>query len=193
MNKLRKLSRSVSFESSHNQISLNESDETLFNKSFSFNEFRFNKSSSFNESLFNKSLLSFNEHSLLSHIDQSKKSSNQAIESNQLIRSDTIKRESDFERELSILTKLYTNEAKYSDENDSFLYKLIIFHDMCDRADIFHLIKLKVFFIMLKGLTLDYYYENMITSITSSTFDEICFQIKSYFEDVEYKKSLLSK
>jgi hypothetical protein len=64
---------------------------------------------------------------------------------------------------------------------------------MCDRADISHSIKLKTFFTMLKELTLNYYYENMITSMISSTFDEVCFQMKSYFEDAEYKKSILFK
>ncbi len=104
-----------------------------------------------------------------------------------------IKQKSDLERELFTLTKLYTNETKYSDENDNFSFKLIIFHDMYDRADIFHSIKLKVFLIMLKELTLDYYYENMTISIIFSTFDEVCFQMKNYFEDAEYKRSLLFK
>jgi hypothetical protein len=112
---------------------------------------------------------------------------------NQSIRPDLIKRESDFERELFTLAKLYTNEAKYNSENDSFSFKLIIFHDMCDRADIPHSIKLKTFLTMLKELTLDYYYENMITSIAPSTFNEVCFQMESYFEDAEYKRSILFK
>jgi hypothetical protein len=30
------------------------------------------------------------------------------------------------------LTKLYTDEAKYSGENDNFSFKLIMFNDMCD-------------------------------------------------------------
>jgi hypothetical protein len=33
------------------------------------------------------------------------------------------------EKELVNLAKLYTDEAKYNDENDSFSYKLTIFHD----------------------------------------------------------------
>jgi hypothetical protein len=44
--------------------------------------------------------------------------------------------ESKHENELANLAKLYTNEAKYNDENDSFSFKLTIFHDMCDRADV---------------------------------------------------------
>ncbi len=44
--------------------------------------------------------------------------------------------ESGHGKELANLAKLYTDEAKYSGENDSFSFKLTIFHDMCDRADV---------------------------------------------------------
>jgi hypothetical protein len=94
--------------------------------------------------------------------------------------------ESEHEKELANLAKLYTNEAKYSDENDSFSFKLKIFHDMCDRADVFQSAKLKAFSIMLKDLTFDYYYSNMFISIiTVITFDEVCFSMRNYFEDAE--------
>jgi hypothetical protein len=102
--------------------------------------------------------------------------------------------ESEHEKELANLAKLYTNEAKYSDENDSFSFKLTIFHDMCDRADVLQLTKLKAFFTMLKDLILDYYYSNMFISIiTVITFDEVCFSMRNYFEDVEYKRDILFK
>jgi hypothetical protein len=98
------------------------------------------------------------------------------------------------EKELANLAKLYTNEAKYSDENDSFSFKLTIFHDMCDRADVPQSAKLKTFLIMLKDLALDYYYSNMFTvTITVITFDEVCFSMRNYFEDVEYRRDILSK
>jgi hypothetical protein len=100
--------------------------------------------------------------------------------------------ESEHGKELANLAKLYTNEAKYSDENDSFSFKLTIFHDMCDRADVLQSAKLKAFSTMLKGLTLDYYYSNMSTG-TLITFDEVCFSMRNYFEDAEYRRSILSK
>ncbi len=103
-----------------------------------------------------------------------------------------IKVESDHEKELVNLAKLYTNEAKYSDENDSFSFKLTIFHDMCDRVDVSQSAKLKTFLIMLKDLTFDYYYWNMKIDV-SITFDEMCFSMKNYFKDVEYKRDILSK
>jgi hypothetical protein len=179
---------------------LNKSRKSLSSRSISerFNEHEssFNeRHHEFNELVSSSSSLLIQSRSL--SFDRFSRQSDQSklknFAMNQSIRPDSIKRESDFERELSTLTKLYTNEAKYSDENDNFSFKLIIFHDMCDRANIPHSIKLKIFFTMLKELTLDYYYENMITSITQSTFDEVCFQMKSYFEDAEYKKSLLFK
>jgi hypothetical protein len=100
--------------------------------------------------------------------------------------------ESEHEKELANLAKLYTNETKYSDENDSFSFKLTIFHDMCDRADVSQSAKLKAFSTMLKDLTLDYYYSNMYTD-TLIIFDEVCFSMRNYFEDAEYKRSILSK
>ncbi len=104
----------------------------------------------------------------------------------------SIKIESDHEKELANLIKLYTNQTKYNDENDSFSFKLTIFHDMCDRADVSQSAKLKAFSTMLKDLTLDYYYSNMSTDVLI-IFDEVCFSMRNYFEDVEYRRSILSK
>jgi hypothetical protein len=95
-------------------------------------------------------------------------------------------------KELANLAKLYTDEAKYSGENDSFSYKLTIFHDMCDRADVLQSAKLKAFSTMLKGLALDYYYSNMSTGILI-TFDEVCFSMRNYFEGAEYRRGILFK
>jgi hypothetical protein len=100
--------------------------------------------------------------------------------------------ESGHGKELANLAKLYTNEAKYSDENDSFSFKLTIFHDMCDRADVSQSAKLKAFSTMLKGLAFDYYYSNMSTDIFI-IFDEVCFSMRNYFEGAEYRRSILSK
>ncbi len=64
-------------------------------------------------------------------------------------------RASDYDRELVNLTKLYTDEAKYSEKNDNFSFKLIMFNDMCDRVDVSFETKLKAFFTMLKRLALN--------------------------------------
>ena len=41
-----------------------------------------------------------------------------------------------YNKELANLTKLYTNKAKYSSENNNFHFKLIIFIDLCQKANI---------------------------------------------------------
>jgi hypothetical protein len=100
---------------------------------------------------------------------------------------------SNYERELVNLIKLYTDEAKYNEKNDNFSFKLIMFNDMCDRIDVLFEIKLKAFSTMLKRLALNYYYANVINSEISFTFDDVYILIMNYFEDAEYKRSILNK
>jgi negative regulator of genetic competence, sporulation and motility len=104
-------------------------------------------------------------------------------------------RASDYDRELVNLAKLYSDEAKYSEENDNFSFKLIMFNDMCDSIDVSLETKLKALSTMLKKLALNYYYENMISKNKnhSITFENVCVSIMSYFEDAEYKKNILNK
>ncbi len=103
----------------------------------------------------------------------------------------------DYDRELANLTKLYSDDAKYSEENDNFSFKLIIFHDMCARVDVSHSVKMKTFLIMLKDLALDFYYSNMSISTLNRdiliTFDEVCYSMSNYFESAEYKRSILTR
>ncbi len=87
---------------------------------------------------------------------------------------------------------MYTDEAKYSGENDSFTFKLTIFHDICTRTDLPHKIKLKAFSTMLTYLALDYCYSNVSIS-TSVIFDKICDSIRTYFKGEENRKSVLSR
>jgi hypothetical protein len=68
-------------------------------------------------------------------------------------------------RELANLVKMYTDESRYSGEDDNFDYKLIIFHDLCDRADIPDNIKAKAYPTMLRGLALNHYYSNIKAAI----------------------------
>jgi hypothetical protein len=94
---------------------------------------------------------------------------------------------------LANLAKLYSEKAKYSGKNDNFSFKLTMFNDMCDRVDVSFEAKLKAFSTMLKELALDYYYANVISSKNAFTFDDVCISIMSYFEDAEYKRSILNK
>jgi hypothetical protein len=102
---------------------------------------------------------------------------------------------SEYDRELINLTKLYSDETKYSEENDNFSFKLIMFDDMCDRVDVSSETKLKAFLIMLKELALNYYYANMTSKDKnhSITFDDVCVSMMNYFEDAEYKRDILNK
>ncbi len=93
-------------------------------------------SSSFSSSSISRRVLSSHALRLSTSSTQEGKSSAESIESIKSIES-SIRIESGHGKELANLAKLYTNEAKYSDENDSFSFKLTIFHDMCDRADVF--------------------------------------------------------
>lgn len=51
--------------------------------------------------------------------------------------------------------KIGTNNAKYSGRNDSFIFKLAIFHDIYSKADVPPKVKMKAFSTMLKGPALD--------------------------------------
>jgi hypothetical protein len=58
---------------------------------------------------------------------------------------------------------MYTDESRYSSENDNFDYKLVIFNDLCSRADIPDIgdIRAKAYLTMLRGLALDHYYSSI--------------------------------
>lgn len=59
----------------------------------------------------------------------------------------------DHSRELLNLVKVYIDDTKYNGRNNSFTFKMVIFHDICSKADITPKAKIKVFSIMLKDLT----------------------------------------
>lgn len=96
------------------------------------------------------------------------------------------------DKELLNLAKMYTNDAKCSNHNDRFTFKLAIFHVIYSRADVPPKIKMKVFPTMVKGLALNYYYSNISTSTIALNFDQIYNSIKNYFEGAEYKQSIFS-
>lgn len=70
-------------------------------------------------------------------------------------------------KELANLAKMYTDESKYSGENDNFDYKLVIFNDICSRVDIPDNIKAKAYLMMLRGLALDHYYSSIKGAIST--------------------------
>ena len=84
-----------------------------------------------------------------------------------------------YSRELSNLTKIYTKNAKYSSRNDSFIFKLAIFHDIYSRANTPSEAKMKVFPTMLKGQALANNSLNINISRTDMNFNQIRYLIQS--------------
>jgi len=76
-----------------------------------------------------------------------------------------------FGKELTNLAKMYTEDNKYSGEDDNFDFKLTIFYDLCSRADVPQEAKVKAYPIMLRGLALDHYYTNLKNVTLTLSFD----------------------
>ena len=93
-------------------------------------------------------------------------------------------------RDLATLAKMYTEESKYSREDNNFDCKLMIFNDLCNRVGIPQEVKIKGFLIMLYGITFNFYYKN---KVTYTTFNSICNAICNYFKGLEYKRKILIK
>ena len=97
-----------------------------------------------------------------------------------------------YNKELANLTKLYTNKAKYSSENNNFDFKLIIFIDLCQKADILKQEFSQAYFTILRGLALDYYYTNLKSNPLSVPFNKLYKAIYNYFKGPEYKCNILT-
>ena len=95
-----------------------------------------------------------------------------------------------YSRDLVTLAKIYTEESKYSKEDNNFNYKLIIFNNLCNKVNIPQEVKIKGFLIMLYSITLNFYYRNKAIYII---FNGICNVIHNYFKGLEYKHRILIK
>ena len=93
-------------------------------------------------------------------------------------------------RDLATLVKMYMEESKYSREDNNFNCKLTIFNNFCNRVNILQKAKIKGFLIMLRGITLNFYYKNKVTYIT---FNGIYNAIYNYFKGLKYKRKVLIK
>lgn len=80
-------------------------------------------------------------------------------------------------RKLSNEAKIYTDKAKYSSCNDSFIFKLAIFHDICLRADVSSEVNIKTFYTILKGLVFDNNPSNLDINNTVMHSDQIRYSI----------------
>ena len=88
---------------------------------------------------------------------------------------------------------MYSDETKYNDENDSWNFKFIIFHDMCAKAEMLETAKLMTFSMMFKNLVLNYYHFNVTVWRSALNFVQTCVSINSYFENAEYKRNVMIK
>jgi hypothetical protein len=96
-------------------------------------------------------------------------------------------------RELANLAKLYTNELKYSSNNDNFDFKLIIFIDLYQKANILKQEFCQAYSTMLRGLALDHYYTNLKANPLSVSFNKLCKSTYNYFEGPEYRRDILTQ
>src|SRR5580692_9871844 len=94
-------------------------------------------------------------------------------------------------QQLGNLGKMYTDEMKYSRENDNFDYKLVIFNDFCDRADVLEAAKAKAYPTMLRGLALEHFYANLKTNEQILPFNHMCAATRRFFEGAEYRRGKL--
>ncbi|CCU78440.1 hypothetical protein BGHDH14_bghG004010000003001 [Blumeria hordei DH14] len=87
-----------------------------------------------------------------------------------------------YSRELSALSKMCDPDLKYLGDNDSFDFKLNIFFELCDKADIPEPLYGKTYLTMLSGPTLTHYYSVTSNSIRID-FDKLFIVTRDYFED----------
>lgn len=81
-------------------------------------------------------------------------------------------------RELSNFAKIHTDNAKYCGRNDSFTFKLTIFHDIYSMADVPPKAKMTAFPTMLKSPALYSYRSDIGISGTIINSDQVCYPIK---------------
>jgi hypothetical protein len=85
---------------------------------------------------------------------------------------------------------MYTDEQKYDGVNHSFDYKLSIFLDICRRNDLPENLLSKAFPIMLKGIALDHYYNNMLSQCS---YQDVCSSFCTFFEGPGYHQRNLDQ
>ena len=88
------------------------------------------------------------------------------------------------------MTRLYTDEVKYSGEQDNFDFKFKIFQNYCLRAGVPKQAYTIAIPTMLRGLALKYYF-TYLKDLT--LLENVYIGLKLYFKGDEYKRDILSK
>ncbi len=99
--------------------------------------------------------------------------------------------EDDFFKQLTLLNKIYKKKNKFSDINNNFDYKVMIFYDKCRRARLSSHAYIQDVSIMLSDQTLIHYYSNQLQ--LSHDFFDFCISIKNAFEESEWQRRNLIK
>ena len=86
---------------------------------------------------------------------------------------------------------MYTEDNKYSKEDNNFDFKLTIFHNLCSRANIPQEAKVKAYPTMLRGLALNYYYTNLKNVTLTLSFNQIYNATRNYFKGPKYRRGML--
>ncbi|KHJ31564.1 hypothetical protein EV44_g3446 [Erysiphe necator] len=91
------------------------------------------------------------------------------------------------------LSRIYSQDHKYSGDGDSFDYKFGILVDLCDKTDIPEDQNFKAFSTILKGAALKHYYTSIKPNSLITTIKGLYENIRETFEGNEYKRSILTK
>ena len=95
-------------------------------------------------------------------------------------------------KELANLAKLYTNKSKYSGKNDNFDFKLTIFINLCQKANIPKQEFSQAYSTILRSLALDHYYTNLKSNPLGVPFNKLCKATHNYFKGPEYRRDILT-
>ncbi len=99
-------------------------------------------------------------------------------------------RSDNYAKEIISLSKIYRDEDRFSDSENNFDFKLLIFFDRYSQVNLSKHAYLKAVSIMLSDQTLTYYYSNKVIYLI---FDDFCTSMRTYFEDSEWQRSNLDK
>ncbi len=109
--------------------------------------------------------------------------SKQTLESNQLSYQFSYQQNSiTYSKKLILLEKIYQDENKFDITNDNSDFKIMIFYDKCNRANLSQIAYNQNASIMLRDQVLTYFY---INRHIFELFNDFCINIKNFFESLE--------
>jgi len=88
---------------------------------------------------------------------------------------------------------MYTEDNKYSGEDNNFNFKLTIFHNLYSRANMLQEAKVKAYPTILHSLALNYYYTNLKNITLTLLINQICDAIYNYFKGPKYRRGILGR